>query len=579
MNRIPKQRYISIFVRLLVLFFLVTIPLYVISIYANKKGADNVKEQIARSTMYQVTFYLRDFESEVQRITEMQARYIDDLDFKQLSLLGPALDVSEQVRSLNGIRNKLLLLQSTSKYVESITAYIPSMEMTIDSSGYMQECCTADELSVLFRTTSPKLGRIHEGLLLNQISTYILSDEERIPAYGISARLSEERIQRSLLDFIQYDRGSALLMSHADRWTIQNCSDDLLMAQSQDFFRRHLEAPTGIGNISVEGQPYLVVRRASPQLRLSLLVFIPETEFLRYLESYGNWMKLTSVVTAIVLVAFSIWLYRLMEQPLVELVHAFRKVESGDMSVEIAHDGNDEFTYLYRRFNKMVRNLKSSMERAYEQEIRAKNAELKQLQYQINPHFLYNSIFIIYRMTKRGDISTIEKLSRHLGEYYRFVTRSSANEIPLQDEIDHACNYIEVQRIRFGRRIAVEVGDIPEGREQVIVPRLVVQPLIENSYNHGLKNKEADGLISLSMEEEGGMMFIRVDDNGDDLPDADLNRIRDLVARTDHTMENTGIVNIHRRLVITYGEHSGIDVARSAFGGLSVALRIPLAQE
>lgn len=581
MNSLDKQRYISTFVRLLLIFFLVTIPLYAVSIYANRQGAENVKGEIGKSTLNQVAFYLSDFESEITRITETQARYIDDVDFKRLSLLGPALETSEQIESLNGIRGKLLLLKSTSKYIENIRAYIPAMGMTMDSAGYMQPCCPADTMAELFSESGVQIRSQNGMLLLTQSSSYILSDSEAVPAYGISAQLSRERIENSLLDFIQYKQGSALLMSHDDGWSIRNCSGEAVEGKPESFFWE-LMAETdsrGIRNISIEKQPYLVAHEFSPKLRLSLMVFVPETAFLHYLQSYNNWMKLISLVTALVLVAFSVWLYGLMERPLVELVDAFRKVENGDLTVEIAHSGNDEFTYLYGRFNKMVRNLKNLMVRAYEQEIRAKNAELKQLQYQINPHFLYNSIFIIYRMTKRKDIDTIEKLSRHLGEYYRFVTRSSAGEIPLADEVTHAGNYIEVQRIRFGNRIEVRMDEIPPGRESFIVPRLILQPIVENCYNHGLKHKEEGGLIELSFVESADRLVLQIDDNGDDLSDEDLIGLTTMLSRETDELENTGILNIHRRLAIFYGEGAGIEVARSKHGGLSTRVVIPLSGE
>jgi two-component system sensor histidine kinase YesM len=573
---VPKQRYVSIFVKLLLIFFLVTIPLYIINLYNNKKGAENVKDEIAKSTIYQVSFYLRDFEQEVRRIAEMQARYIEDIDFLKISLLGETLGTDEQIRVLNGIRNKLILLQDTSEYIEKITMYIPAMNMTLDSTGYMQEYYLLDDMSKIFRGSDLMITKIDGSLFINQGASYVLSDREKISAYGISAKLSEASIRNSLLDFVQYKRSTVILLSHGDDWIILNSNDDILQNKPESFFDGQLEPGSleNVRNLTIDDQAYLSVYKTSPVLQSSLMVFIPENEILNYLKSYNHWLILISAVTVVVLIVFSLWMYRLMERPLVDLVQAFRRVEKGDMNFNIEHSGNDEFRYLYKRFNKMVNNLRNLIDRVYEQEIRTKNAELKQLQYQINPHFLYNSIFIIYRMTKRKDLATIEKLSRHLGEYYRFVTRSSSNEIELQKEVDHAGNYIEVQKVRFADRIHVNFGSIPAGWEEVIVPRLILQPIIENCYNHGLKNKEENGRIDISIYLEDGLV-IRIDDNGEELTDSTLAHLQELLSNGEDKVENTGILNIHRRLVIFYEGKGGLSVDRSVMGGFSVRIRIP----
>jgi two-component system sensor histidine kinase YesM len=128
---------------------------------------------------------------------------------------------------------------------------------------------------------------------------------------------------------------------------------------------------------------------------------------------------------------YSFSAYKFIHKPLLELVRAFHKVESGDLQVSINHDSDNEFGYLYKRFNDMVKNLNMLIDQVYNQKILMQRAELKQLQSQINPHFLYNSLFMINTMARIGDDNLIT-FTKYLGEYFRFVTRNSSDNKPLQ---------------------------------------------------------------------------------------------------------------------------------------------------
>jgi two-component system, sensor histidine kinase YesM len=202
------------------------------------------------------------------------------------------------------------------------------------------------------------------------------------------------------------------------------------------------------------------------------------------------------------------------------------------------------------------------------------NAELKQLQYQINPHFLYNSLLIIYSLVKMGDSECAMKLARHMGNYYQYITRSSSEEVPLVKEITHAKDYVGIQRIRFSNRIKAEFEEIPEGMQNFIVPRLIVQPIIENSYNHGLKDKIRDGILKVQMQQEQGYLSIFVEDNGEEMKEEKLAELRRMLGSNDPGIEKSGLLNVHRRLQIKYGSDSGIHVSQGEYGGLRVEIRI-----
>ena len=118
------------------------------------------------------------------------------------------------------------------------------------------------------------------------------------------------------------------------------------------------------------------------------------------------------------------------------------------------------------------------------------NIELKQLQSQINPHFLYNSFFNIYRLAKDEDYENLTCFTQYLGSYYQYITRSASDEVSLLDEYNHAKTYCNIQQMRFHNRLELKMAPLPEAFAGYRVPRLIMQPIIENAFEHGLKTVE-----------------------------------------------------------------------------------------
>jgi two-component system, sensor histidine kinase YesM len=130
--------------------------------------------------------------------------------------------------------------------------------------------------------------------------------------------------------------------------------------------------------------------------------------------------------------------------------------------------------------------------------------------------------------------------------------------------------------MRFSNRISVEIRKLPPEFENLVVPRLIVQPLVENAYMHGLKRKETDGKIVVGFQTTGKFFTIFVEDNGEETDNARLEVLKVKLAQKDMNVECTGLLNVHRRLVILYGEESGVAVMRGGMSGLRVEIRIGL---
>ena len=200
-------------------------------------------------------------------------------------------------------------------------------------------------------------------------------------------------------------------------------------------------------------------------------------------------------------------------------------------------------------------------------------AQLKQLQAQINPHFLYNTYFMLSRKITRMDYDGAEEISKHLGHYFKYLTRDGSDSLPLRQEVEHAKSYAAIQQNRFSDRITVQFDDLPEVYAGLIVPRLIIQPLLENSFGHGLEKLEHDGLLRLRYTGDTQNLNITVEDNGKDAADETIETLRESLDDP-NVQEVTGLINIHRRLKIYFHGKAGLDIQRSELGGIAVTIFI-----
>ncbi|MDF2663166.1 MAG: hypothetical protein K0Q94_5957, partial [Paenibacillus sp.] len=340
-------------------------------------------------------------------------------------------------------------------------------------------------------------------------------------------------------------------------------------------------ASPGIRYVEWGNKKAIVTIEKSSRLDVMIVTYLPEEAVLGPLQKYRSFMWWLSVVSLILIIVLSYSIYQLIHQPLSTLVRAFKKVEKGNLDVEIAYRYRDEFSYLYIQFNKMIERLKVLIHEVYEQKYRIQHSELRQLQLQINPHFLYNSFFTLYRMAKMEQYEQVMGFTKSLGNYFQFITRDGAQEVPLIDEIQFVRSYVEIQNVRFGRHIHVDFPELPERWRTLIVPRLIVQPLLENCYKHGLADEDEEGHIRVSYRASASNreLIVSVEDSGQSLSDYMLYNLQMMVETSNVRQEGEGLYNVHRRLQVHYKERGGLRFLRSELGGLQAELIIPLDEE
>ncbi|MFS0838347.1 sensor histidine kinase [Paenibacillus sp. 1P03SA] len=253
-------------------------------------------------------------------------------------------------------------------------------------------------------------------------------------------------------------------------------------------------------------------------------------------------------------------------------MQSFRRVQQNRLELIPVDRGNDEFGYLYHAFNQTIHSLRELIEQNYEQQIRSQRSELKRLQSQINPHFLYNCFFVLCRLIKSEHKEKAYQFCLYIGDYFHFITRNDEDEIPLSLEINHSRTYVDMQKVCYGDRIGA-VFEVEEFDTRV--PRLILQPIIENAYKHALGSTPGAGMLRIWSRRDAKGIVIYVEDNGTTLTDEELDKLRKRLADGGRELEETtGLVNVHRRIQLRYGAGYGITVDRSELGGLKAGIHI-----
>ncbi|MDI6618114.1 MAG: histidine kinase [Clostridiales bacterium] len=579
-----KIETIPLFEKIFIAFLAAIIPIYMVSVDIITIGKNEIRKEIIESSNSKIDIYMNSLENEFYNIEKLENKLINDRDIVKLSRIKGLPSAYDDFSSYYAIQDKLKDIQDISKYVMEAKVYIMSQGKAVTSDSvedYRSD--ETDKLKKVVRSYSYPFGYI-DGDIYIVVSPYFLTNEESEkidPKFIISIKISKDELKKGIQAFFNQEKGGVVLLGDSNGLSIADKQNEKMFPE----FYKYVAKQNKIGNglqldkLNIDNTNFIINKKKSLTLRSTLIIYEPEEKFFNSLRVYSKWLWLISLLTLIAVTLFSSWMRGKIVRPISKLVSAFKDVEKGKFQISVDYNSNDEFSYLYKRFNEMVTKLNTLVQEVFVEKIHAKNAELKQLQYQINPHFLYNCFFLINRMAKMEDEEGVIKLTHHLGNYYQFVTRSSTDEVQLIKEINHAKDYTEVQAIRFNNRINVEFEELPGEFENIMVPRLILQPLIENAYKHGLKNVISDGKIYITFNKAGNILEISVEDNGNTLSEETLTALKEKLLSNDNTIETTGLLNVHRRLQIKYGQQGGLNVSRGKSGGLRVTERIVLRGE
>ncbi|MBB6734672.1 histidine kinase [Cohnella zeiphila] len=264
-------------------------------------------------------------------------------------------------------------------------------------------------------------------------------------------------------------------------------------------------------------------------------------------------------------------LYRSIRIPFRKLMQGMNFIEKGIYTSRMKNPPKGEFRYLYDRFNSMASRIEELIEDVLKEQIRTKEANVKQLQSQINPHFLYNTLAYIKSMVELEEKEAAVSMTMNLSKYYRYTTKLSNSLATLQEELELIVNYLDIHN-RLTDDFEYEI-DIDPAILDMRIPRLSLQPLVENVIVHAFRKPVRYGAVRIRGSlEESGIARLSVEDNGPGMAPAQLEALQAKIRNAPSDQIDSGLQNVHQRLMLLFGKGSGLSLGLSEWGGLCAEL-------
>lgn len=304
-------------------------------------------------------------------------------------------------------------------------------------------------------------------------------------------------------------------------------------------------------------------------------VFI-NAEGIKAIESEFFWntfsvSSLFLIVAVLLFLTVSKWIAK----PIQVLESRMSEIESSEYFEinEVNIDSYQEVSALSSSFNTMMRKIDELMKRVVIEQNEQRKSELKALQNQINPHFLYNTLDSIVWMIEKGQNEKAGELVVALAKFFRLSISQGRNIIPIKDEVNHAKNYILIQKIRYQDAFTYEF-DVDQSMNELKTMKFLLQPLIENSIYHGLKNKIDAGHILIKVHQDDTHIIFSVSDNGYGIRQEKIDELYRKM-KGDNLHDGVGLKNIYQRLVIYFGSKADMVIESELDEGTTISIKIP----
>lgn len=323
-----------------------------------------------------------------------------------------------------------------------------------------------------------------------------------------------------------------------------------LSAGSEDFQYLFTQEPTS--------QYYILLQKAAPV----------SSSAIQSMQTISLFLALLGMALCLII---SLMLSRSISLPVSRLDRAMAKVKDGDLSIRVHTKQKDELGRLTERFNQMTNDLQQYLNDTVQRQNDLNETRLRLYQSQLNPHFLYNTLDSIKWNAKINQLPEIATMAENLAVILR-RSISSKPFITLEQELESLNNYIQIQKIRFSGRFLYEI-EIPDRLEQCMIPKMILQPLVENAILHGLEGSD-NGYICIYASQVGDNLHISVTDDGCGMSQEMLNWLN-----SDHPEKqegHLGLYNVIQILKLYYGQEYGLQSALSAEGGTIVTVILPL---
>jgi len=478
------------------------------------------------------------------------------------------------IRSNPNIHNILDDYVLTKNYIYSI--YVQDLNgYGLDTQGAVNAFTQAqiDELTQLSGRETWSLTDVTVGqsdLKLISLSRMIRDVNNIGRELGIlKINLAQEEIREIYRHILTEDSGLFYIVDN--QGIVLSTHEDERIGQplaSRYLEPRIFQQDEGYYDAEIDGSNYLVEFFTIEETGWKLIHYVP----IEAITKQGDVIKQVTVVSvciSLVICMFFLFFFMFkVLRPLRQIRILMKSLENEEFNVSIPVQGNDEIALFCSSFNKMSRKLNELFNEVHVVKIKQKEAEIKALEEQINPHFLYNTLDLIYWMGRMEKAFETAEMINVLSKLFRLGLNSGSGFTTVKKELEHIESYMYIQQKRY-ESVSLTISAEPDALA-LTVTKLVLQPLVENAITHGLEPRGGIGSIEVRVYRKDGDVIYEVEDDGVGMESA---RANELLHAPHDNQGGVGLRNIHDRLVLTYGDDYGLDIESEPGKGTKVIVK------
>ncbi|MGG0822292.1 sensor histidine kinase [Paenibacillus turicensis] len=336
-------------------------------------------------------------------------------------------------------------------------------------------------------------------------------------------------------------------------------------------------------NIEIAGEQFILIKRHSVETGWPLVILTPVSYTTEGISVLRTGIIVSGLAGGILFLVLSFALSTMITRPILNLIKVMRGARFGNLKYNDSSPTTVELQELNYTYNQLVDHLNELIEVVYQKEIIQSRTELKALQAQINPHFLFNTLEAFYWALDEKGEEELAQIVIAMSDLFRYVINKTEDDVwvTIGEELDHAARYLKIMKMRMLDRLSWTI-DINEEYRDVPLPKLLVQPLVENAILHGVEQRYEQGMVQIEVKSSSrqGYILITISDNGPGMSSAMLDSIH-FALREGYVSSpkgnGVGIVNVERRLRLYYGDKTeGLIIHSEEEQGTTISFEIPM---
>jgi two-component system, sensor histidine kinase YesM len=371
------------------------------------------------------------------------------------------------------------------------------------------------------------------------------------------------------------------------RFLILDLQGNWIYPNDEDAFRKNVGSVEAIhsslkkqkNKIALNKTSYYMSSNTSAYSGWTVIALVPENSISKEVQ-YIKWTTVIVIlITSFLIAALFFYIATVISKPVSKLRDLMKHVETGDLNIQYEAKGHGEIDELGRAFSRMIERLKQLIQDNLQAQIQRQLAELAALQSQLNPHFLYNTLEAFQMIAITEGSSRLARMSYSLGQLMRMALNAEEFST-IRQELDHINNYLVLIKERYEDRLNYEIV-APEQLMECRIPKLTLQPLVENAIYHGIDKKVMSGTVSIKIMQKECDISIEIQDDGAGIPEEKLSAICAELENEENVLKkkgNIGIANIQARIQNIFGKEYGISIRSEVGVGTTVIVKIPMGE-